>query len=109
MIERMIALRRLRFMGIQDRHFREWRFSDAEDTEVIQKARQYVANWNRARSENIGLLFWGGVGTGKTLAAACIANALMSTETIRAICEVLKCSVEDVVVYVPDKDEGEGE
>ena len=75
--ERMIALRRLRSTGIQDRHFRGWRFSAAEDTEVIQRARQYVANWKRARSENIGLLFWGGVGTGKTFAAACIANALI--------------------------------
>lgn len=33
----------------------------------------------------------------------------VSTETIRAICEVLRCPVEDVVAYVPDEDEGEGE
>ena len=32
------------------------------------------------RSENIGLLLWGGVGTGKSFLAGCIANALMEQE-----------------------------
>ncbi len=32
------------------------------------------------RTENIGLLFWGGVGTGKSFLAGCIANALMEQE-----------------------------
>ena len=32
------------------------------------------------RTENIGYLFWGGVGTGKSYLAACIANALMEKE-----------------------------
>ena len=29
------------------------------------------------QAENIGYLFWGGVGTGKSYLAACIANALI--------------------------------
>ena len=32
------------------------------------------------QAENIGYLFWGGVGTGKSYLAACIANALMEKE-----------------------------
>ena len=32
------------------------------------------------RKENMGLLFWGPAGTGKTFAAACIANALVEQE-----------------------------
>ena len=32
------------------------------------------------RSENLGLLLWGGVGTGKSFLAGCIANALMEQE-----------------------------
>ena len=32
------------------------------------------------QTENIGYLFWGGVGTGKSYLAACIANALMEQE-----------------------------
>ena len=36
------------------------------------------------QAENIGYLFWGGVGTGKSYLAACIANALMEKEV--AVC-----------------------
>ena len=43
-------------------------------------ARRYVQNWEKVRKENIGLLFWGDVGTGKTYLASCIANALMEQE-----------------------------
>ena len=32
------------------------------------------------RAENLGLLLWGGVGTGKSFLAGCIANALMEQE-----------------------------
>ena len=32
-------------------------------------ARRYVQNWEKVRKENIGLLFWGDVGTGKTYLA----------------------------------------
>ena len=40
----------------------------------------YVEQWQTMCSENIGLLFWGGVGTGKSFLAGCIANALMAQE-----------------------------
>ena len=43
-------------------------------------ARRYVQNWEKVRKENIGLLFWGDVGTGKTYLASCVANALMEQE-----------------------------
>ena len=44
---------------------------------VIRMAQNYVKNWKRVKAENLGLLFWGDVGTGKSYAAACIANALL--------------------------------
>ena len=40
----------------------------------------YVNNWEKSKENNIGLLFWGDVGTGKTYLAACIANALIEQE-----------------------------
>lgn len=43
-------------------------------------ARRYVEHWPEMRRENMGLLFWGPAGTGKTFAAACIANALVDRE-----------------------------
>ena len=43
-------------------------------------AHHYVEQWQTMRTENIGLLLWGGVGTGKSFLAGCIANALMEQE-----------------------------
>ena len=43
---------------------------------VLEKAKAYVSNWEKMKEKNCGLIFLGDVGTGKTFAAACIANAL---------------------------------
>ena len=62
--------------GLMDRTF------DRDNGAVPQLAwaRQYVEHWPEMRRENMGLLFWGPAGTGKTFAAACIANALVDLE-----------------------------
>lgn len=44
---------------------------------VCATCKEYVAQWSRMEVENVGLMFTGGVGTGKTFYAACIANALI--------------------------------
>ena len=75
--DRLYEIARMKAAGIQDRHLREWTFAKAEDTPVIRMAKNYVKNWRRVKAENLGLLFWGDVGTGKSYAAACIANALL--------------------------------
>ena len=79
--ERMQHIDRLKSAGIQERHLLDWRFDVAEDTETIRWAKNYVANWRKVRAENLGLLLWGDVGTGKSFAAACIANALLEQAT----------------------------
>ena len=43
----------------------------------MEQARRYVAHWEQMEEQNLGLLFWGKPGNGKTFAAGCIANALM--------------------------------
>ena len=75
--EQMMKIQRLKSTGIQERHLLDWRFEAAENNETIRWAKNYVANWKRVRAENLGLLLWGDVGTGKSFAAACIANALL--------------------------------
>lgn len=40
----------------------------------------YVEQWQTICAESLGLLLWGGVGTGKSFLAGCIANALMEQE-----------------------------
>lgn len=46
----------------------------------MDKARAYVEHWEKAYQQNIGLLLFGNVGTGKSFFAGCIANALLDQE-----------------------------
>lgn len=55
-------------------HFAE---DDLQQPKVSGACRQYVERWEEMRAENIGLLFYGNVGAGKTFLASCIGNALM--------------------------------
>ena len=75
--EQMLYVRRLKAAGIQERHLQDWTFAAAADSPGIQMAKQYVENWKMAKEKNLGLLFWGDVGTGKSFLAACIVNALL--------------------------------
>lgn len=71
----------LRINGIQDKDLRGCTFENARKLPMIDKAKRYVDKWPEMRRENIGLLFWGDTGNGKTYAAACIANALIERAT----------------------------
>ena len=62
--------------GISDKAYLDYNFANAENVESIITARKYVENWQKMKADNIGLIFSGGVGTGKTFAAGCIANEL---------------------------------
>lgn len=75
--ERLERIRRLKSSGIQEKHLLEWRFDVADDNKDIRMAKKYVENWSKAKADNLGLLLWGDVGTGKSFIAACIANALL--------------------------------
>ncbi len=44
---------------------------------AIDAAHYFVDNFERLAAENMGMMFLGNVGTGKTFAACCIANALI--------------------------------
>ena len=55
-----------------------WRFEAAAvTTPQLEKARGYAQNWDEFKKAGIGLLLFGNVGTGKSYAAGCIANALI--------------------------------
>ena len=60
---------------------REWTFeNDNGENPQTATAHRYVEKWEREYAENLGCLFWGSVGTGKSYLAGCIANALMEKE-----------------------------
>ena len=75
----------LKRRGFTDPAMRNWTFEhDNGRNPQTETARFYVESWETMQAENIGYLFWGGVGTGKSYLAACIANALMEKEV--AVC-----------------------
>ena len=71
----------LKRKGFTDPAMREWTFAnDNGKCPQMKHAHFYVENWPTMQEENIGYLLWGGVGTGKSYFAGCIANALMEQE-----------------------------
>ncbi len=72
-----------------------------------ETAHFYVERWETMQAENIGYLFWGKVGTGKSYFAACIANALMEQEVavrmtnFSTILDDLAASFEGRNEYIP--------
>ena len=79
--KRIDLVRRLKAEGFYDPAMLDWTFeNDNGRSPQMHHAQRYVEQWQTMRSENLGLLLWGGVGTGKSFLAGCIANALMEQE-----------------------------
>lgn len=71
-------INRNKSIGINNREMYSWTFENSnQDSGAIRTARKYVAKWSDMYKENVGLMFYGSTGTGKTYAAMCIANALL--------------------------------
>ncbi len=74
------------------KHLRELCFSTADsekyyftldersNPKISDAMKRYVDKWEIMKSENMGLLLYGNVGTGKSFYAGCIANALIEQE-----------------------------
>ena len=91
--ERMSYMAMLRSEAFRDMPAALWRFeSAAVTTPQLAKARGYAQNWDEFKKAGIGLLLFGNVGTGKSYAAGCIANALIDKDV-----SVLMVGVSDAV------------
>lgn len=55
-------------------------FDRAQSSRELEMCRRYVAGWDEVQKRGAGLVLWGGVGCGKTFAAHCIANELVTQE-----------------------------
>ena len=74
-------VRQLKAEGFSDPAMLDWKFeNDNGRSPQMCHAHRYVEQWQTMRAENLGLFLWGGVGTGKSFLAGCIANALMEQE-----------------------------
>lgn len=65
--------------GVSDGTYREATFAldDKRDAKLSSVCHRYVEKWDDMRENNMGILFYGAVGTGKTFYASAIANALL--------------------------------
>lgn len=74
-----IEVNRLRKLGFPDSEMADWTFAhdDGTDPRTTSIAHKYVDNFTEMKKRGKGLLLYGPVGTGKTHAAACIANELI--------------------------------
>jgi DNA replication protein DnaC len=76
--EKLIRIEQMKAHGLQDPSLWEYTFAhDSGDNPLMPKARKYVQKWDEFKAEDIGLLLFGNVGTGKSFFAGCIANALL--------------------------------
>ena len=102
-------VKKLRRAGFPDDDMQNWTFDkdDNKNEHITSVARKYAENFEKMRATGKGLLLYGDVGTGKTFAAACIANALidrgvscMVTNFMRLINTIWE--VQDKQTYIDD-------
>lgn len=72
-------IRQLISEGVYDRGYSSCTFEndDGKDSQISNVCRRYVDKWHELYAKNIGLLFYGPKGTGKSFMAYAIANALI--------------------------------
>ena len=65
--------------GISDNSYRKMTFSqdDGKNPKISDVCRRYVERWEEMKADNLGMLFYGTCGTGKSFFACSIANALL--------------------------------
>lgn len=83
--ENMERVKVLRKCSLMDAKFQNATFDNFQVTKANQKnlkyCKRYATGFDEMLKKCQGLLFWGGVGTGKSYAAACIANYLLERKT----------------------------
>lgn len=77
----MEKIRKLRSASLMDAQFAISTFDNFQQTKFngrnLELCQRYAKKFDAMLEKNQGLLFWGQVGTGKSFAAACIANYLL--------------------------------
>lgn len=106
--EEMRRIERLKVASLMDAKLKSATlktFTQKEDNQKLYTiVKNYVDNFETFYKSNRGLLFWGTVGTGKSYAAACIANELLNRKT-----PVVMTSFVKVLQVIHDNTENETE
>ena len=106
--EEMRRIERLKVASLMDAKLKSATlktFTQKEDNQKLYTIiKNYVDNFETFYKSNRGLLFWGTVGTGKSYAAACIANELLNRKI-----PVVMTSFVKVLQVIQDNTENETE
>lgn len=106
--EEMRRIERLKVASLMDAKLQSANlktFTVREDNQKLYTiVKNYVDNFDTFYKSNRGLLFWGTVGTGKSYAAACIANELLNRKI-----PVVMTSFVKVLQVIQDNTENETE
>lgn len=93
----MKKIQRLRKVSLMDEKFFDSTFDRFEITKYNERnlklCRRYAEKFDLMMEKNQGLIFWGNTGTGKSFAAACIANYLLNQRVpviMTSLVELLK-------------------
>lgn len=90
-MERIVELKKL---SLLDKRYEEATFdnfiTNAYNAKNLKLCRRFAEHFDDMRSKNQGLLMWGNVGTGKSYAAACIVNYLLSAQTPCIMTSIVK-------------------
>lgn len=102
--ERLAALRRQSLMTdkLADHTFEKYEITE-ENRENARLLKRYVNRFDKMLAENQGLLFYGECSTGKTFAAACIANCLLD----QGVSVVMTSFVDILAMLQRDPEEAE--
>lgn len=105
-IKRQERIKQMRRDGIP-KDMRDWTFESDRGLcpELLQKANRYVSAWDKMRSENMGVMFWGSTGNGKTYAATCIANRLIDNEISAMVTSIPKLLNDLNGFHIEDKNQ----
>lgn len=77
--EFMKRVEEMRKIGFPESDMQNWTFAkdDGSNNKITTAMKNYVENFEKFKQQSKGLLLFGTVGTGKSFAAACVANALI--------------------------------
>ena len=95
---------RNRGICFHSRKMYDWTFANDDGRNpATAKVKAYVDAWDEMEKDGIGLMLWGGVGTGKTYLAGAVANALLDQGKrvlMRDFSEISNISIFDADEYV---------
>ena len=89
--------------GFHDSGLLRYKFSDDDggQQQITDTLRRYVSKWDDMRRNNVGILFYGPVGVGKSFFASCVCNAVLEKQV--SVCATSFSRVLNVLQSSPDR------